>query len=171
MWHKRPYGWSELIIYRSSSWLVRLRSTPFPFNSCYFIYSFNLTIRNWKHRNVEWGKLFNTVWLFAKVLASVPVRTYYYVLYTAYLYSYNMFKLLSYKFLVCLELPGKANLHNLPLSFFLGKVDAPFARLVGSWRQGQHSTADCKWVCLQGNGRNSERKAEWFMWDEKIEKW
>ncbi|PKU47244.1 hypothetical protein llap_2420 [Limosa lapponica baueri] len=35
---------------------------------------------------------------------------------------------LSYKFLVCLELPGKANLHNLPLSFFLGKVDAPFVR-------------------------------------------
>lgn len=25
-----------------------------------------------------------------------------------------MFKLLSYKFLVCLELPGKANLHNCP---------------------------------------------------------
>lgn len=71
-----------------------------------------------------------------------------------------MFKLLSYKFLVCLELPGKANLHYLPWSFFLGKVNAPFARLVGSCRQGQNLTADCKWVCLQGNGRNLERKAE-----------
>lgn len=40
-----------------------------------------------------------------------------------------MFKLLSYKFLVCLDSPGKANLHNLPLSFFLGKVNAAFVML------------------------------------------
>lgn len=60
-----------------------------------------------------------------------------------------MFKLLSYKFIVCLELPGKANLHNLPLSFFLDKVDALSVRLVESQRQGQNSTADHKWVCLQ----------------------
>lgn len=119
----------------------------------------------------EERELFNTVWLFAKVFRSVPVKTYYYALYTAYLYSYNMFKLLSYKFLVCLELSGKANLHNLPLSVFLGKVDAPFVTLVGFRRQGQNSTADCKRVCLQGNGRNSERKADWFMWDKKVEKW
>lgn len=85
-----------------------------------------------------WGEerqLFNAVWLFAKAFASVPVRTYYYVLYTACLYSYNMFKLLSYKFLVCLELPGKANLYNLPLSFSLGKVNVPSVRSVGPQRQ------------------------------------
>lgn len=40
-----------------------------------------------------------------------------------------MFKLLSYKFLVCLDSPGKANLHNLPLFFFLGKVLVAFVML------------------------------------------
>lgn len=40
-----------------------------------------------------------------------------------------MFKLLSYKFLVCLDSPGKANLHNLPLSFSLVKVNVAFVML------------------------------------------
>lgn len=53
-----------------------------------------------------------------------------------------MFKLLSYKFLVGLDLPGKANLHNLPLSFFLGRVNAAFVMLgILKTRSALHSSS------------------------------
>lgn len=66
-----------------------------------------------------------------------------------------MFKLLSYKFLVCLDSPGKANLHNLPLSFFLGKVLVAFVMLGDKVSTPQQLANGC---VLRGMGENQRGK-------------